>query len=310
MNNSRWVIRGALVLIILTYIGYSRFYTNNDPGINSIDQTGLNIIISIRNIDSELKRFVIGVPFLVDRRVLFMPETRASGSFFLPEPSRETFEVSGQFTGDVDRGGVCNVEVISSAAHNLTHIETSAHVLSYGSDPFTVDEIPPENLSGLLYLIDLTDIPAEAGRAIEWSDIKERLDGLTLPVTMLAIKTGSSLMEEDHNFSGEDFLCLSPEAAEGINNFRIMVNRIGCLILDLPSIDRENDEGKLLAHRKYFGIPETGHSGADTEKRALVELAYFSGLDEGYYYAVITPARFQTNAVTTGITFWKLNEEK
>ncbi|MFC1492316.1 cyclase family protein [candidate division KSB1 bacterium] len=304
--NKRWIIRIVLAVIILGYVGYSKILSNR-PGRSNTDG-GINIVLSLADTQGDEKSFQKGSPVPVDRRVIFIPETKAANSFFISRPSRETYEVPGQFTGDVDRGGVCNVEIISSAAHNTTHIETSAHVLSYGSDPVTVDEIPLENLSGLLYLIDLTDIPAESGNAVKWIDIEKRLLQITLPVTMLAIKTQGSVLPEDYDFSGQDFIYMAPEAAKAVNEFRIMDKKIDCLILDLPSIDRENDQGKLLAHRNYFGIPETGHTGTDTEKRALVELAYFAGLDEGYYYAVITPPRFQTNAMTTGVTFWKLNE--
>ncbi|NIM14000.1 MAG: hypothetical protein GTO45_18295 [Candidatus Aminicenantes bacterium] len=46
----------------------------------------------------------------------------------------------------------------------------------------------------------------------------------------------------------------------------------------------------------------------DNERRALVELAWFSDLEEGYYYVVITPPRFQANAVSTGVVFQPLVE--
>ncbi|MCP4727166.1 MAG: hypothetical protein GY863_19165 [bacterium] len=307
--DKRWLIRIVLAVIILAYIGYDKILSNR-PSRSNVGPAGIDLAINLTDKHGDDLSFQLNNPVSADRKVLFRPETKAVNSFFISPPSRETYEVPGQFTGDVDGGGVCNVEIISSAAHNTTHIETSSHVLSYGSNPITVDEIPVENLSGLLYLIDLTEIQAESGKAIKWIDIERKLLEITLPVTMLGIKTQGSVLPEDYDFSGQDFLHLAPEAAKAIHDFRIMNNTIECLMLDLPSIDRENDQGKLLAHRNYFGIPETGHSGTDTEKRTIVELAYFAGLDEGYYYAVITPPRFQTNAMTTGLLLWELNEEK
>jgi hypothetical protein len=78
------------------------------------------------------------------------------------------------------------------------------------------------------------------------------------------------------------------------------------LLVDLPSLDPERDSGRLLAHRAYFGLPETGCRGADPEARAVVELAWFGGLPAGYYHAVICPPRFALPAVPTGLLLYPL----
>ncbi len=306
--NKRWIIRIVVIVIVFSYMGYTKLISNRPARRGTSADAGIGLFIELTDKSGEARSYRLNEPVSVDRRVLFTPEIKAANSFHITLPSRKTYEVPGQFTGNVDRGGVCNVEIISSAAHNTTHIETSAHILSYDTDPMTIDQIPVKNLSGLLYLIDLSSISAEPGKAVEWIDIERKLLQIELPVSMLAIKTQGSVLPEDYDFSGKDFIYLAPEAAKAINDFRIMEKRIDCLLLDLPSIDRENDEGKLLAHRYYFGLPESGHTGTGTEKRTLIELAYFSGLEEGYYYAAITPPRFQTNAMTTGIFLWKLDD--
>jgi kynurenine formamidase len=190
--------------------------------------------------------------------------------------------------------------------HGLTHLETSAHILNIDSESSFITGIPSRNLEGVVYLIDLTHIKAEPGASISWQEINRKLNPNPLPFSILAIKTQASLLPMDYDFSGKNFLSLSPEAAKGIHDYRFKIN---CLLLDLPSIDPEQDGGKLAAHRNYFGLPITGTEGIiDKEKRSLVELAWFHDLKEGYYYCVLTPPRFQTHAVTTGIIFYPLIE--
>lgn len=269
-----------------------------------------NAAIQLQVIDAGGKgrRFRLGEPQSVSREVFFKGETRSSNAFYLPRISSRTFELEGQFLGDVRRGGSCNVDILKYAAHGLTHLETSAHILSPDANPPTVKDIPLETLSGIVYLIDLSHLGTKQGELVPWEAIRAKLERNRLPISMLALKTRASLLPQDYDFSGKDFLSVAPETAKGIHDYRLTDSRIDCLILDIPSIDPEKDGGKLLAHRNFFGLPAAGIDVVDTEKRALVELAWFSGLKEGYYYALITPPRFQTDAVATGIIFQPLIE--
>jgi len=276
----------------------------------------MKMILNVTDSAGKKQEFHLAGPVSVSREVLFSPKTKSPNAFHLPPIQTKTVEYEGQFIGDVKRGGSCNVDVLSYVPHGLTHIETAAHILNTDTKPFSINDIPPENLHGIVYLIDLAQYSAEPGAQIPWEPIETKLKQNRLPISMLALKTTASLLPQDYDFSGKNFLSLSPNAALGIHDYRFYFpgsskvkeeKRIDCLLLDLPSIDPEKDEGKLSDHRRYFGIPLTGHNAVDSEKRTIVELAWFSHLNEGYYYAVITPPRFQTHAVTTGIFFYPLN---
>ncbi|MFC1477821.1 cyclase family protein, partial [candidate division KSB1 bacterium] len=195
----KWTIRTLIAVIVVVYIGYTQIYLKQDA-VNEQRGSNVKVTLSVIDKDGEKRTFTAGQPVPVDRRILFRPDMKAPNAFSLPPVSVETF-AAGDFTADVDRDGVCNVEILSTAVHNVTHFETSSHVLSYSANSTTVDEVPADRLSGLLYVVDLTDIPAEPGRNIAWSDIESRLERITLPVTMLALKTQASLLPEDTDFS-------------------------------------------------------------------------------------------------------------
>ena len=52
------------------------------------------------------------------------------------------------------------------------------------------------------------------------------------------------------DYSGQIAPYLSREAAQ-----LLVARDISHLIVDLPSIDRTHDEGRLTAHRIFFGLP-------------------------------------------------------
>ncbi|MCB0755612.1 MAG: cyclase family protein, partial [Flavobacteriales bacterium] len=69
---------------------------------------------------------------------------------------------------------------------------------------------------------------------------------------------------------------------------------VGCkhLVLDIPSIDRESDEGKLLGHRAFWNYP------VSTRKDCTVtELAYIpSSVADGLYLLNLQVAPFENDA--------------
>ncbi len=235
------------------------------------------------------------------------PNTSSSGAFYLDQPSAETVEFPGQFIGDVDRGGSCNVSYLTFCPHNVTHIETSAHVLSPECSPPTVADLENAALIGRVFLIDLSYLDTSYNAKIDMEHVKPHLDTLTQQINFVAIKTKSSDLPETFDFSGRGFMALSQKAGQYLHDFKSQGHPMAGLVLDLPSIDQESDEGKLLAHRAWFGLPMTGHVADDQEKRSLVELAYFNKLTQGYYNIHISPPNFRTDAAAVGVHLQKID---
>ena len=104
-------------------------------------------IIEAIDAEGKTRRFRLGEPRSVSREVLFAPGATSSNAFHLPGIHSRTVEFEGQFIGDVNRGGSCNVDLLSYVPHGLTHLETAAHILSGEANPPTVKDIPLEQLS-------------------------------------------------------------------------------------------------------------------------------------------------------------------
>lgn len=262
------------------------------------------------SLSSPKKDFVLGNPISVSRPIKLIPQTKSSNAFYLPPVSYKTFELNSAFIGDVTKGGSCNVNILNFSPHGITHVESSAHILEQNQNAKTIEKIAPNKLIGIVYLIDLTSQLFPNTKLILKDIIETKLKSIDLPVSMIALKTFSSELSPFHDFSGKDFLALSPSAAELLHDFRNNnENLLSCLILDLPSTDPEQDGGRLIAHRKFFGIPLEGYKSDDIEGRLIIELAYFNKVKEGYYYCVIAPPKFQTDAMATDVLFFPLIDE-
>lgn len=218
-----------------------------------------------------------------------------SQAFYLPNFQVAPVQLDG-FIGDTDRGGSCNVNQISFTPHNLTHIETAAHIIKSGP---TVKDIPIQTMHGICQVIDLSDAEFP-DNYIHPDHIKSQL--LDHSIQILAIKTPASIIPADHDFSGTDPLSLHPTTGKYLSEHH---PDIKLLIVDLPSVDQEDDGGKLLAHRYFLEI-----EGNSTSKRkAIIELAYFSEIkSSGRYYAIITPARVDLDAMITDVVLFDLTK--
>jgi kynurenine formamidase len=88
----------------------------------------------------------------------------------------------------------------------------------------------------------------------------------------LVIRTLPNQPDKQHqDYSASTPPYLSREAAE------LLIERgIQHLVVDLPSIDRAHDEGRLTAHRIFFGLPSGSVALAQATRASatVTELAY------------------------------------
>lgn len=86
---------------------------------------------------------------------------------------------------------------------------------------------------------------------------------------------------------------LSEEAAIFIRE-----NGIQHLLIDLPSVDKEHDEGKLLAHKAFWNVKNTLHLNSDARLNATItEMIYVPDeTQDGEYILNLQIASFENDA--------------
>ncbi len=74
------------------------------------------------------------------------------------------------------------------------------------------------------------------------------------------------------------------------------------LLIDLPSVDKERDEGKLLAHKAFWNYPENPR-----EDCTITELIYVpDSINDGRYLLNLQIASFHNDASPSKPVLYKI----
>ena len=210
--------------------------------------------------------------------------------FGAPAASARAYIVPG-FSGSVATGASCNCEVLSLIPHcNGTHTECVAHLTREPLDAYRV--VP----AGLQPAVLVSVTPEEAAAVREGSDpapqprdelitrraLERAWPRAPFAPRALVIRTlPNGPDKRTRDYSGRTPPYLTREAAQ-----LLTVRGILHLIVDMPSIDRAHDEGRLTAHRIFFGLPPGAVELAAAQRAAatVTELAYVpEALPDGAY---------------------------
>jgi len=96
---------------------------------------------------------------------------------------------------------------------------------------------------------------------------------------------------------------LSEEAAIFIRE-----SEIQHLLIDLPSVDKEHDEGKLLAHKAFWNVKDTHNLNSDARFNATItEMIYVSDeIEDGDYILNLQIASFENDASPSKPIIYKI----
>ncbi len=186
---------------------------------------------------------------------------RAQARGFGLTPASSVAVVAGAFVGDVRRGGSCNCEAHVLTPHaDGTHTEGPGHLMAAR---VPVHVAPPIMLAAVIRVrpVPLGDVDDDvAGNhrhddmVVDADSVAAALDdvveGGDSPVAVV-IATDVVAARRDVNFSGTNPPYLTVSAAAMLRS-----RGVEHLLVDLPSIDREDDGGLLGAHRAFFGMPQ------------------------------------------------------
>jgi arylformamidase len=203
-------------------------------------------------------------------------------AFHLPELKSEVVRAGG-FTGSVEEGGSCNVNNIYFSPHgNGTHTECIGHITK---EKYSVNDCLEEYFFTAL-LITVT--PEKSGddffvtAAQVWKSL-----GDSKPEALIVRTLPNDENKKNKNYSGSNPPFIHHEAARFICEAGIKH-----LLIDLPSMDKEDDGGKLLAHRAFWNYPD-----APRINSTITELIYVSkNISDGWYFLNLQLAAFDSDA--------------
>jgi kynurenine formamidase len=161
--------------------------------------------------------------------------------------------VAGSFIGSTAQGGLVNFLNVKLNPHgNGTHTECVGHI---AKERFSINQtLKKFHFLAKLLSVYPTRLP-DGDRVI----LREQLEGWLEQDEVEAVVIRTMPNEQDkmkRHYSGTNPPYLHHEAVE------YLVERgVQHLLIDLPSVDREEDEGKLLAHKAFWKYPGTVEAG-------------------------------------------------
>lgn len=205
----------------------------------------------------------------------------------------------GDFVGSVAEGGSTNYKRIHLTPHgNGTHTECYGHI-----SPDAAATIH-NSLKRFLFVAQLmTVIPekkANDDEVIQLEDVMQQLQGVK-PEAVILRTLPNTDAKLTHRYSGTNPPYLEHSIAE-----LLAALEIEHLLLDLPSVDREMDEGKLLAHHAFWQYPHNIRSGA-----TITELIYVPDhIPDGLYLLNLQITSLQLDASPSKPVLYKLVPSK
>ncbi|MBS0373181.1 MAG: cyclase family protein [Proteobacteria bacterium] len=198
----------------------------------------------------------------------------------------------GGFVGDVRAGGTVNCERLSLTPHcNGTHTECVGHVTT---DRLAVHEVLKGGLA-IARLVSIRPVPVgtsgeslEPGAAADEAVVTAAALGAALAAwpgesEALILRTlPNDASKLGRRYEGDaPAPYLTPEAAA-----LIVASGIRHLVVDLPSLDRARDGGRLAAHRVFWGLPPGARRVHEAQRRdaTITELAWIAPtVRDGWY---------------------------
>lgn len=201
----------------------------------------------------------------------------------------------GDWIGDVNQGGSVNFRNIMFNPHgNGTHTECVGHI---SKENFSINQC----LKKFFFIAELITIlpdETEGGDKVITKAHIENCLGDKRPEALVIRTLDNHISKINKHYSNTNPPYLEYEAAAYIDELGI-----DHLLIDLPSVDREVDDGKLLAHHAFWQYPQNTKTG-----RTITEMIYVPNtVFDGAYLLNIQIASFENDASPSKPVLYQLN---
>lgn len=235
-------------------------------------------------------------------------------TYNVPIASAKTYE-DGQFIGDVRRGGSCNFEEYRLIPHcNGTHTECVGHI---AHERISVHKI----LRDVFFQGTLVTItPEKAVDSLEtYSPEKLHDDRLITSKSLFYVLENASpdflkaliirTRPNDLSKQSRKYLEMPPpffslEAMEYIVSLGVEH-----LLVDIPSVDRTFDEGRLSAHHIFWAVPQGSHDVDPKEPsiKTITEMIFVPDeIPDGRYLTHIQIPNFIADAAPSRVFLYEV----
>lgn len=233
-----------------------------------------------------------------------------ANAYYADELQETTIEM-GSFVGAVARGGSVNYRKLSMTPHgNGTHTECYGHI---SDDPTAniYDLYHPAPVAALLVSVTLFTTK-EGDQQITLADVQAAYNKILsdaglkkADVKALIIRSlPNAETKRTAHHSGKN----PPYPEPGMGQW-LVDQGIEHWVLDVPSADREQDEGKLQNHKGFWQVSTGKYKNVAAAQRkhcTITELAYVpQEVPDGAYQLLLAPIPLLSDAAPSRVLIWK-----
>ena len=209
-------------------------------------------------------------------------------AWYIEKPEIEAVRF-GDWIGKVSEGSSTNFNNIFFNPHGHgTHTECLGHITR---EFYSINQC----LKQFFFTAELISVQPKERNGdliITKEQIEETLNGKSPEA--IVIRTLPNLEAKKHkNYSKTN----PPYLLEEVATF-IRESGIKHLLIDLPSVDREEDEGKLLAHKAFWNVKDVNNLNADARLDCTITEMIFvdENIKDGSYILNLQIASFENDA--------------
>lgn len=219
-------------------------------------------------------------------------------AWYLKKPTN-TPETFNKQIMSVSKGASVNFNSICFNPHaHSTHTECIGHI---SNKKVTINQVLKQHLY-IAQLISITPKKKKTSKdlMITKKRIKKALETkntITKPEALIIRTIPNNSSKKDKNYDNTNWTYLTPKAC-------LFLRSIGIkhLLIDTPSVDKEKDNGKLLAHKAFWNYPN-----CICLERTITEMIYVPNkIKDGTYLLDLQVADFHNDASPSRPVLYKL----
>lgn len=256
--------------------------------------------LRLRNMIATINKIQIDLSKPIDISIPLSNTDQNPIAWYIEKPEIEPVKF-GDWIGKVSEGSSTNFNNIFFNPHGHgTHTECLGHITR---EFYSINQC----LKQFFFTAELISITPEKindDLVITKNQIDKALNGRT-PEAILIRTLPNSEQKKHKNYSKTNPPYLSEEAA-------IFIREIGIqhLLIDLPSVDREEDEGKLLAHKAFWNVKNVNNLNDDARLNCTITEMIFveNEIQDGSYILNLQIASFENDASPSKPILYKISK--
>ncbi|MBL1279906.1 MAG: cyclase family protein [Fluviicola sp.] len=234
----------------------------------------------------------------IDISIPLSDSNRNPKAWYVKQP-RFTPVVTDNYVGSVKDGGAVNFRDVFFNPHGHgTHTECLGHITE---KVHSVNKVLNNYFFNAQVLSILPKRVTREDGVVDFIITKDQLSTLSKETEALIIRT---LPNENGKLS-KDYSSTNPPYFQKECVEVILAAGVKHLLVDLPSVDRENDNGELAFHHAFWEVPETPNF-----ERTITELIFVkTEIKDGVYMLNLQTAPFENDAAPSRPVLYQIKKE-